>query len=59
MKKWISKVIKHPGALHRTLGVPKGKKIPIARLRSVAKQKGVTGRRARLAITLRSMRKRR
>lgn len=27
-KKWIQGAIKHPGALHKELGVPKGKKIP-------------------------------
>ena len=27
-KKWIQGAIKHPGALHKELGVPKGKPIP-------------------------------
>jgi hypothetical protein len=27
-KKWMQGAVKHPGALHRTLGVPAGKKIP-------------------------------
>lgn len=57
VKKWIKKAIKRPGALHSDLGIPKGKKIPVERLRSAAKQKGKTGQRARLAITLRSLRK--
>ena len=26
--KWIQKAIKHPGALHKELGVKAGKKIP-------------------------------
>lgn len=51
-KFWISSAIKRPGALHRTLGVPAGKKIGAKRLRVAAKRSGVTGRRARLALTL-------
>jgi len=57
-KKWIQKAIKHPGALHKQLGVPKGKKIPVSRLRKAARAKGTLGRRARLALTLRRMRRR-
>jgi hypothetical protein len=55
--KWIQKAIKKPGALHRDLGVPKGKKIPAKRLASAAKQKGKVGQRARLAQTLKGFRK--
>ena len=58
MAKWISKAIKRPGALRRSLKVKKGKKIPAAKLRSAAKKGGVTGRRARLALTLRRMHRR-
>lgn len=54
---FIQKAIKHPGALRRTLGIKKGKKIPLAKLRSAAKMGGITGRRARFAITLRKLRK--
>lgn len=53
--KWISGAIKHPGALHRQLGVPQGKKIPASRLRAAAKRGGKLGKRARLAITLKKM----
>lgn len=56
-KKWIQKAIKHPGALHRELGVKKGKNIPAGKLRSAAKKKGVLGRRARLAETLKGLKK--
>ena len=56
-KKWIQKAIKHPGALHKQLGVPKGKKIPVSRLRKAAKSKGTLGKRARLALTLRKFRR--
>jgi hypothetical protein len=31
-EKFIQKAIRHPGALHRTLGVPQGEKIPAAKL---------------------------
>jgi len=56
-KKWIQSAIKHPGALRRTVGVKKGKKIPVSKLQKLAKKKGKTGRRARLALTLRKLRK--
>jgi hypothetical protein len=56
-KKWIQKAIKKPGALHQELGVPKGKKIPAKKLAAAAKKKGVVGKRARLAETLRSFKK--
>jgi len=51
-KKWIKPAIKHPGALRKQLGVPKGKTIPKTRLQTAAKAKGTLGKRARLAITL-------
>ncbi len=53
-KNWIAGAIKHPGALHRQLGVPAGKKIPGKKLTKAASKKGVIGKRARLAQTLRS-----
>lgn len=56
-KKWIQNAIKHPGALRKSLGVGKGKKIPAGKLAAAAKKKGVTGKRARLAQTLRGMRR--
>lgn len=56
-KKWIQQAIKHPGALRKQLGVKKGKKIPLSKLRKAAKAKGKLGRRARLALTLRKLRK--
>jgi hypothetical protein len=56
-KKWIQKAIKHPGALHEELHVPKGKKIPAAQLKKAAKSKGIEGKRARLAETLKGLRK--
>ena len=53
---WIAGAIKHPGALHRALGVPPGQKIPAAKLARAAHAGGVEGRRARLAQTLRTLR---
>ena len=56
-EKWIAGAIKKPGALHKELGVPIGKKIPTAKLKKAAKAKGKEGKRARLAETLSKMRK--
>jgi hypothetical protein len=56
-KKWIQKAIKKPGQLHKDLGVPEGKKIPESKLRAAAKKSGKVGQRARLAITLKGMKK--
>jgi hypothetical protein len=53
--KFIQKAIKKPGALRRTAGVKKGEKIPVSELRKLAKKKGKTGQRARLALTLRKL----
>ena len=57
-KKWIQEAIKHPGALRKQLKAKKGKKIPVAKLHKATKAKGTLGRRARLAITLKHLRKR-
>ena len=56
-KYWIQKAIKKPGALRKTIGVKKGQKIPLEKLKELAKQSGKTGQRARLAITLRKLNK--
>ena len=39
-KKWIQKAIKKPGALHKELGVPEGKKIPKKKLEKAEKAPG-------------------
>jgi hypothetical protein len=57
MANWIKGAIKHPGALHKEMGVAKGKKIPHAKLEAAAKKSGKLGRRARLALTLGKMHK--
>lgn len=56
-KNWIAGAIKHPGALHKQMGVPSGEKIPAGKLAKAAKAGGTLGRRARLAQTLKSMHK--
>jgi hypothetical protein len=58
-KDWIKGAIKKPGALHKELGVAKGKKIPEKKLESAAQKGGAIGRRARLAETLSGLSKRR
>lgn len=54
-KNWIKDAIKKPGALRKTAGVKKGEKITSKKLEELAKKKGVTGQRARLAKTLKAM----
>ena len=56
-KNWIAGAIKKPGALHKELGVPMGKKIPAKKLKAAAKKKGKEGQRARLAETLKGFKK--
>ena len=43
MANWIKGAIKHPGALHKELGVPEGKKIPAKKLAKAAKAGGERG----------------
>ena len=33
-KKWLKKAIKHPGSLHKSLGVPEDEKIPLDKINS-------------------------
>ena len=56
-KNWIAGAIKHPGALHKELGVKAGEKIPSKKLNAAAGKSGVEGKRARLAQTLKSFHK--
>jgi hypothetical protein len=55
--KWIQGAIKHPGALHKELGVPQGKKIPMKKLKEAEKKGGKEAKRAHLAETLRGLNK--
>lgn len=57
-EKWIQKAVKHPGKLHRELGVPEGKKIPAKKMAKAAKSKSPTIRKeVALAKTLKGLRK--
>jgi hypothetical protein len=57
--KWIQKATaKNKGALHKTLGVPKGEKIPEKKLEKATHSKNpTTVKRANMAKTLRGLRK--
>jgi hypothetical protein len=56
-EKWIQKANIKKGALHKEMGVPEGKKIPAKKLEAAAKKPGKLGQRARLAETLKGMKK--
>lgn len=56
-EKWIQEAIKKPGALRAQLGVKKGETIPAGKLAKAAKAPGKLGQRARLAKTLKGMKK--
>ena len=56
-KDFIQKAIKKPGALRKSLGIKKGEKIPASKLKAAAKKKGKLVQRARLAINLSKLRK--
>lgn len=53
MANWIQDAIKKPGSLRKTLGVKKGEKIPMNKLKKAENSKNATTRkRANLAETL-------
>jgi hypothetical protein len=57
---WIQDAIKNPGALHKSLGVPKASKIPQAKLAKTSHSKNpLLKKRATLAITLKKFGKNR
>ena len=56
-EKWIKEAIKKPGALRSALGVKEGKTIPAKKLAAAAKKSGKMGQRARLAQTLKGLKK--
>jgi len=56
-KNWIKDAIKKPGALRAELGVKAGKTIPAKKLAAAAKKPGKIGQRARLAETLKGLKK--
>ena len=58
MANWIKGAVRHPGALHRELGVPQGEKIPAKKVEQAAHSSDPTlAKRARLAETLKKLRK--
>ena len=66
VRRWIQKAIKHPGSLRAYVkrrfgrrGFTKRGTIKTSILRKLAKRKGTIGRRARLALTLRRLSRRR
>lgn len=56
-EKWIQKAIKKPGALRSALGAKEGQPIPAKKLAAAAKKPGKMGQRARLAETLKGLKK--
>lgn len=56
-EKWIQKAISKPGALRKQLGAKPGKTIPAGKLAKAAKAPGTLGKRARLAQTLKGLKK--
>ncbi len=56
-KFWIQEAVSKPGALHKDLGVPKGEKIPMKKLKQAEKEGGKVAKRAILAETLRKFKK--
>ena len=52
-KMWIAEAIKHPGGLHKSLGVKPGKKIPLEKIeKAEASKNPKIAKQARLAETL-------
>jgi hypothetical protein len=56
-EKWLQKAFKNPGSLRKELGAKPGKPIPAKKLAAAAKKPGKIGQRARLAETLKGMKK--
>ena len=55
-KNWIKGAIKHKGALHKSLHVPMGEKIPASKIKKAEHSKDPKlARRARIAETLKKM----
>lgn len=55
MSQWIQKANIKKGGLHRALGIPMGKKIPLSKKRWAASQPGRLGKMGRLALTFSKM----
>lgn len=57
VKNFIKSAIKRPGALHRALNIPSGKRVPLADIEKASHAPGRLGREARFAQTLASLNK--
>lgn len=56
-EKFIQKMHMKKGALHKQLGVPVGKNIPVKKLKAAEKKGGKLSKRAHLAETLKKLHK--
>ena len=56
-KNWIQDAVKKPGALRKSLKIKKDETIPLKDLKAAAEKGGLLGKRARLALTLRRLRR--
>jgi len=56
-KNWIAEATKNKGGLHKSLGVPQGTPIPAKKIAAAAGKSGKVGKQARLAQTLKGLRK--
>lgn len=56
-KHWIAGAVKHPGALHRALGIKPGQNIPYKKLQAASKKGGTLAKQANLAMTLKGFKK--
>jgi hypothetical protein len=56
-EKWIQGAIKHPGSLRKALKAKAGEPIPAKKLAAAAKKPGKIGQKARLAETLKKLKK--
>jgi len=54
---WIANATRNKGKLHTRLGVPEDEKIPAKKLAKAAERGGKLGKEARLAETLKGLRK--
>jgi hypothetical protein len=58
-KRWRALKKHKRGALHKQLGIPVDETIPLRTLESAAKKSGLLGKRARFALNLRKIRRKR
>lgn len=56
-KNWIQGAVKHPGALHKSLGIPQGQPIPASKLQSDPHDSTTMKRRKAFARTMKHINK--